>query len=75
MRETRALLSAYLTKVATHQAEALLTVVYVAVVGPTKLVLRLRGRHLLPDTFGHAASHWLARHHAPSDLESLSRQY
>ena len=75
MRELRALFGAYLAKLATAQAEALLFVVYVLVVGPTKGALRARGRRLLPDTFGRASSHWIEREPTPRDLDSLSRQY
>jgi len=75
MQETRALISAYLAKVAIHQADALLSLVYWTVLAVTVIVLKVLGRHLLPDTFGRPGSHWLERRPAAREIPSLMRQF
>lgn len=72
--EVRALLAAYFARVGAHQAEALLTLVYWTVVGPTAVLLKVIGRDYL-NVRATPGSHWHARPAFPRDPESLSRPY
>lgn len=70
----KSLLGTYFTEVAAAQAGLLLTVVYWTAMALSAVLLRLTRRHLLPDSFGSGASHWITR--APSVRgDKLSRHY
>ena len=71
----RAFFSAYFALVGRYQAEALLTIVYWIVIGPTAIATRMAGRRLLPGSFGAGRSHWIDRRKTPRALPDLSRQY
>lgn len=75
LRELRGLLSTYFERLAAYQAGTLLTFLYWTVIAATALGMRLFGRRLLPDTYGKAASHWIARTTVARDPDSILRQY
>jgi hypothetical protein len=65
----------YTDLVAHYQSLIWLGLVYVLVVGPTGLTMRLLGKPLLPSTFGHSGSHWRERPPVPRDLPAMRRLY
>lgn len=65
----------YLRRAQRHQSTALLTLVYVLVVGPTALVTRLARVRLLPGDVPRNGTHWSSRRGIRPSLDDLKRPY
>jgi Saxitoxin biosynthesis operon protein SxtJ len=67
--------NAYAHRAGGYQAQVLLTLVYFLVLGPSALVARLFGNHLLDLDHRPRPSYWIERETEPPTLASLERQF
>jgi hypothetical protein len=66
---------AYAHRAGSYQSRVLLNVAYFAVFGPSALLARAFGAHLLDLRTDKRASYWRTREATPSTLEALERQF
>ena len=66
---------AFARAIAFVNTRLILTIVYVIIIGPIALIVRIAGRDFLDRTMGRAESYWKQREHSDHTLENASRQF